>query len=493
VHIFKIWDETEYIVRALALSQGQGYVDIAAAPPQPETHFPFLHPLLLSLVIRLFGLNIPIMKIVLIIIYLAGLLLFVDLMRLKKEFFGAAIAALLAASYPSSLIYSKFLMSEFTYVGLSLTALWALARAESSKRGSVWMLLSASLGLSAYYTRSAGIALLVSIVISIIFLFGKQRAREGNQQLWPQIAAIFIIVAGAVAWAVYCYMKASILGLSYFLEFLGEAPNPSTLDRPIKAAAILARSESNAWTYFMGMGKFIAPWITHNSLLAAVIASLLAIMGFMRAFQRKFLAIELYGVFYILMMVGWATLYYRYLLPVYVLIYFFIISGIDFIARHASKRFGALTVAALAAVIFVLNIYSAAPLVARHRFLAGIDCGKNCRLVATSLAEWDMMTLEEWAGKSLPAQSNCLVNYCANFFLITGRPCVSAPRTSRTDPLELLVRHKVDYIFIGEAFPNSSDLFQEAISRAPYLFTKVQEIPRSGSAIYRFDWGRAPK
>jgi len=481
-------DETTYIVLALALSQGQGFTNVSKNPPVPQIHFPFFHPLLLSLVIRLFGLNIPLMKIMVISIYLAGLLLFVDLMRLKKEAFVAGLAVLLAASEAFPISYSRSLMSELPYVGLSLAALWAFGRAEESKRASAWLLLSAGLGLAAYYTRSAGVSLLAALAVAMIIT-----ARKSGEKinLWPRFAAALIMAGGVLAWIAYCYKVGGAESFEYFFEFLrAEHGKP---DQSLGAVGILTRSAGNAFAYLKILGRLIAPWIRNDSLTAGIVAALLAVLGYARLWQKKFLAVQLYAAFYLLVILGWDFADQRLLLPLYALIYFFIVSGAVFAGNLVRKGFGLRLAAVLTAAVFALNFYYALPSVKKRGPVPGMDIGRHFRFVPTSSAHWDMMKLEVWAGENLPRQSKFLVNFSEDFFLMTGRPCVYPLPAAGAASLDILTRYKVDYIFLGDAYPVYSDWFMTAILSAPGLFEKVREIPRSHSAIYRFHWQRAQK
>jgi hypothetical protein len=159
-----VHDDGIYIATAKAIANGDGYILPSLPGSPPQTKFPPLFPLLLSLAWRLnprFPDNVPLLK----VIPAAGVLLtsvvtWLIARRLAFSRWNAWLIALFVAALPSSLFYSALVMAESLYAALASLAVLLLLRAEAD--GS-WrsVVLAAAATIAAYYTRTAAMALVL--------------------------------------------------------------------------------------------------------------------------------------------------------------------------------------------------------------------------------------------------------------------------------------------------------------------------------------------
>ncbi len=200
---FSFWpDQTEYLIYALAYSRGLGYFYLSADPAIPMTivHPPGF-PFFLSLAICGFGLHIPLMKFLLIVIFLAGIALYADLIRRRERTRLGWWAGILALTVPFSLAYSQLLLSEFPFFGLSAAVLWAGQRAQSGGNKFGWWLVSAVVAVVAFYFRVVGIALLGSLVAALLLSSSPSSPSPLGRR--PAMFLVGLLLAGLFSWFVY--------------------------------------------------------------------------------------------------------------------------------------------------------------------------------------------------------------------------------------------------------------------------------------------------
>jgi hypothetical protein len=217
------------------------------------------------------------------------------------------------------------------------------------------------------------------------------------------------------------------------------------------------------------------------------------VIGFLRQAQRKFIPLLLYIFLYSLVILVWLIRVERYLIPLYAFILFFMLSGIRVVVDMVRKGRGMTAAALLASVLFSFHLFQAAPLLAKHAPVPGIDVGPHFRFVPVDQERWDMLQLQNWAGNNLPPHARFRVCHPEDFFILTGRPSGNIPVFSDVNDLDNLIRNKVDFIFYGKGNPECRDYLRHLLASQPYLFEKIQEIPGTDTALYRFYWQKAEK
>ncbi len=481
-------DVTSYLVSAQSLSEGHGYTMISFIPPEPQTRLPFLFPLVLSLVMTFFGINISLMKWTMILAYLVGLLCYADFsLRRNRPFIGLA-AVLIAATHPFVLGYSQRLLSEFLYIGTSLASLWAFERAAcKDKQWMPWLILAALLALLSFYTRSAGLSLVVAFVLAL-FLNHSLRNKIKATRI-SGAALVLVLLCGVLAWWLYCYKVSGAKGLYYFFEFLGLPDgSPADLDASINLKEALDRGLKNAAFYLGNIGDLAAVLFEAGPCkiaVGAVFASL-AFIGFLRCIIIHRSVHELYLFFYLIVILGWNFPEPRFLMPLYVPLVFFMFEGLCFLLSRFSTLYNRLTIAAVLAAILAGNLYLQSPDYLHHKKRVGVKINENFRMVPLNKEHWNMLQLEIWIRDYMPSGGRYLVHYGNDFYLITEQRTVNYMRTNHEDTLQSLEKHRVEFVAVTEAFPAYSEWIKKGINQAPQQFMPVYTVPRTNTTLYRF-------
>ena len=153
-------DDGVYLVTAKALATGHGYRIISLPDEIPQTKYPILFPLVLSLVWRIapeFPGNIVALKLVPLACGIIWFWLVFRLMVLEASREVAAVCATLTAFLLWSVYLSTAVLSETMFAALCTAGVFTLRRMEiEGGEGREWLLAAVLAGL-ACLTRTAGV------------------------------------------------------------------------------------------------------------------------------------------------------------------------------------------------------------------------------------------------------------------------------------------------------------------------------------------------
>lgn len=509
---FSFWpDQTTYLVYALAFSRGLGDTCIALASGLPTT---IMHPpgfaFLLSLVIRIFGFHVPLMKLVLILIYLFGLLLYADSKGQSRDPYGfGPWAAVLTASAPFALAYSQLVLADLPYLGLSLAALWVYERGQPPRGNYFWLGGSALLAIAAFYLRAIGLAVIAALLLALLLDFKKNHHRSRRP-----IALLIsgVLLAGLGSWFIYNTLRYHGGGWTlYFEEMSAKSVGFSSAPESIQPWKIIVSRLQNLHTYETILGQLLCPWMRDpaTAWLPGILVSGLAAGGLISSLKKDRSCQESYFLFYSLVLLLWAHPEQRYLLPIYPQLFYYQLRGIAVIGDRLKPRLGhwlppitALLVLGAHLYLDLSQVVSLAPApVLQNRFrlrpqssapwlekvgsLPSIPISAHFRMLPSNQQGADLIRLELWARDHLPRDSKIVANYVNDCYLISG---LQNPffYDQGSDPLEAMERGRVDYVIVAEAQPFISSWVMPAIIAQPDRFQKIAWVPGTRTVIYKF-------
>jgi hypothetical protein len=190
-----IHDDGIYVVTGKAMAEGRGYEIDSYPTEMRQTKYPVVLPFLVSLGWRInshFPENIPLLKSIPVLAFIAwGVICFQFFRRRALLSSAAALWVLVfVASNQWSLYTTGAVMSEATFAALVMGCLLFVARAEDQPLSSDRQILFAALlAGAAYLTRTAGLMLIISVVIALL-----ARRRFRQAAVFSGVSALFVLV-----------------------------------------------------------------------------------------------------------------------------------------------------------------------------------------------------------------------------------------------------------------------------------------------------------
>jgi hypothetical protein len=472
-------DDANYIVLAKALASGHGYRLISHPNEPAETQYPPLLPFLLLPVVKFFPQNYLIPKIIPLLFAFASILALSRLLKvyLPQQEAKAQWLLLCAAVSPMVIYYSTQVLSEPLFYFFSLLTLYIALRFEG--RENIWILLIlAILAAAAYYSRSIGLSLILSL--SLLYLIKKR------------YKSFLIISLFMLALILPWIIRNSLAGgngyvSSFFLV------NPYDLDSgTITFIGFVKRFFMNAIRY---SGKVVPdllfyPWLAkinpYNPFKIALglLFSFLMALGFYRSIRTRLSILNMYGLIYFLFCLLWPWYDVRFLMPLLPLILLFIVQGIgvvigflkkDRLKRLTQKKF---LKYALISVIILFFLMGDAYIIYNNR-------------EEKMSSEWQeyhkaCLWLEYYSDKG----SNILCRKPSYTYLISGRKAVLYPFTQDYARMsQFLKDNRIDYIIYDRLVSavDSSELYLKPfIMRNPALLRPVYKAGNSGTLILKW-------
>lgn len=425
-------DDATYILLAQSLRHGQ-YRDIFLPGSPAHAQYPPGFPLLI-LVVRTVAMgSLEAVRVAnLLLLALTAVLTAAVIRRIAGNALGVASAALVMLN-PMLLQYTGWILSDVLFVTLTTLALWASHRAVSQSSRAFWLVAGCA-ALAAFFTRSAGIAVVLAVAGSLLL--------QRRWKVAPFVGAA--AVALVVAWFTYTHWAAShTLGWSY--------QNDLAYVQPRMLMALLRRMFLNGGNYGRLIGSVVygIPDIPDTPIDNAIWCILfvgIAAIGLWQIRQRWPTA-----VLYALLMTGVLLVYpfvaQRLSVPLIPVFIATLLLGVGVIARRLRAARPDRAVVAIAVVLASVGVVSGIE-AAVQRTACRASAGDACR----TEAERAWIAAAEWSKQGLPPDAVVASSKPSTFYLISGRRGVPsrmlfAPRK----PEDVLApRGPVTYVLLSD-------------------------------------------
>jgi hypothetical protein len=492
-------DNAGYITLARSLLETGTYTELWDPAAPPHTKYPPVFPALLALWMLLGAKTwIALKTVPMVFSALSVLFAYLWAAGRRGPVFGAAVALLVGAS-SATIDASHWVLSDPTFVAFTLLALWALergggreedarSRTDESDGGSVrgpgggsagraqGTRISFALGCAAavlaYFTRSAGLPLLVA---AGAWLLLRRRWRG------------FAVYAAAVgAPLLLWWLRTQRVGqATYMAEFWLVDPYDPSLGR-VGVVGLVGRFGVNLVGYLTrhvpaGVVGAQGAWVA--AIGVALVA--LAVAGWARAVRDGPGVAELFVPLYLGLILLWPAVWSgdRFALPLYALL--FLYAGDALLAAARSAGRGVAVTAALAAFLLV-----AVP--ALGAWTRSVSLARICASAARSAGPFgcwgqgvtEFVRIAMWSRTALPQGSSVLSRKPRIFYVMSGVPSRTFPFS--IDPEDVLGearRAGARYVVLDQWDAQAMRYVGEAVAQRPQAFCAVGGFdPREGSA-----------
>ncbi len=455
--LFRGGDNVIYVILTESIVSGQGYKDIYLPEEPPHSRYPCGFPVLLSLPVCIFGTNIIILKMLVLLTGL-GSVLFLYLISSSLFRDKVSIIMLLYVSLPIPYLYNVRILTEIPFMCFSFGALYFFIDARRKKG---FYYISFILATYAFFIRTAGISLIMAMMLFL--LFKKQY----------KYLAVFLLVFLAVFLPWHVRNTNIPREVSYVAQVLAKDPYRLNLGS-VNFHDILARVWKNfAFYCFIVMPKMLASIIL-SKLLAGILGVVFAVLTLIGYFKKlkRFSVIEIYFIFSIIVILVWPRIWSseRFLLPVTPFFAFYVFGGLLWLARkirfeHLTKIVvGALVVTNFIAII----LYSRGTIRNNTEYLKGDK-------YAGYDDDWrNYFEVIAWVGENIPKDKIIMARKPEFVYLLSRRKSLTYPFTTDYNEMKKAIK-RCDYIIV--------DNFYRSESAKHWLLPALQKEPENYRVI----------
>jgi hypothetical protein len=458
--LFTGGDNAVYVILAQSICSGKGYKDLYLPGEPPHSQYPFGFPLMLAPFVLIFGANIIILKLV---VLLTGLGALYFMVKICDELFKDKLYFLIASyvSIPIMITYNHWILTEMPFVFLSLAAVYLLMKSDSDRQ--VYGYLAFLCSIYAFLIRTAGIALIIGI---ILWLLLKKRYRQ-------LVIFVLLFLVAFIPWQIRT--AGAERGGGYVEQLLAKNPYQMELGR-IDALGFLIRIWDNILYYaFTVLPSSLLPVLRAEMLriIAGALFTILIIIGFVTRIKR-YAVFDVYFVFAVIVLLAWPKVWSseRFLMTIIPILIIYIYSALSWVSSKINLKF---IVETFAGLIICLNIYGIVPVV-RLATTYNAAYLKGDRLAGYNLDWRRYFELIDWVRRKTPSGSVIMARKPEFVYILSGRKSFIYPFTSDHEQIRQSLSG-CDYIIL--------DNFTWTVTTLYYLFPVLEEEPEKYIIVKR--------
>ena len=457
-------DNAAYVTLAYSLLADGSYTDLYDPAAMPHTKYPPVFPGLLALLVLLGARTWTALKIVAALSAVAGVG-FTFLWSERRWGTATGFVVALGVALSSGVVYySHWVLSDTLFLALTVAALWLFERSEEESSGPGWLVAGVIVAGLAYFTRSAGLPLLVAVFAWLAL------ARR-----WKALAGTAMgLGLPVLTW----WWRGRGAGVAeYGAEFWLVDPYQPELGR-VGFAGLAGRVVTNFGGYLTlhlpggivggGGGGFVA--------LVGIGLTALALVGWFRSARARMGVAELFLPAYAGLILLWPEVWSgdRFALPLIPLFLGFGAAAL----QHFSGRLGgqaARAVLVLAALIIVVP--------SGRSWTRSVGEAMSCTAATRVGGAWAcygpavtrFADAAGWAGEALPEGSAVMTRKPRIFYVLSGVPSRTFPFVSETgEQFRIADEVGARYLLFDEWFSQSGRFLGAALTQQPGAFCTVR-------------------
>ena len=338
-------DNAVYIILAESMISGKGYRNIHL-PHEPEHAFyPFGFPVILTLPVLIFGNNIFILKI---FIVLSGIVMVFFLYKIAEHLFKdkSKILMIFCITIYILITYNHWIYTEMPYLCISLVALYFFLKA-SPKRKSFYY-ISFFLATFAVFIRTVGITLVMAMVLVMLL----------KKQFKYAILLILLFLLIFIPWQV---RNAGINQEGGYLEqLLAKHPYDLTYGRAGFSDFTRRVYDNSVFYTFIIIPLTLMP-ILESGIIFILVGSLIVLLTLLGLIIRfkKIGIIELYFIFGCIVILIWPRVWsserlFLPFLPMFIICFY---RGIIWVAQKIKLKYFGYLIIGIFVLLNAVNIF----------------------------------------------------------------------------------------------------------------------------------------
>jgi len=455
-------DNAVYIILAESMISGKGYRNIHLPDEPLHAFYPFGFPLILALPMLVFGSNVFILKIFIVLIGIGMIYLFY---KMTEHLFknSAKMLLIFCISVPVFITYNHWIYTEVPYLCVSLAALYFFIKASSKKKSFYY--ISFVLATYAVFIRTVGITLVIGMIL--ILLIKKQFKYA------VILALVFLILF--VPWQI---RNAAIHQEGGYLEqLLAKYPYDLTYGRAGFSDFTRRIFDNFIYYSFIIIPLTLMP-VLDSGIIFIIVGSfivLTTLLGLITRLKRMSI-VEFYFIFGCAVLLFWPRVWSseRLLLPFLPLFIIYFYYGLTWIGKKIKFRYFAYLILGVLTLLNAIVIFRES-IISYKNNIAYLNGDKYAGYQETWRHYFETV---DWIDKNLPTRSVILARKPEFVYLKSGRKSLSYPFI----PEPSLVKdalEQCDFIIFDNAYKNG-------MARV-WLLPVLEQDPDKYQIIYKTD------
>lgn len=463
-------DNAAYITLAQSLLEHGTYTELWDPATPAHTKYPPAFPAILAIALAI-GLKpwVQLKFVVLALSATAVAFSFLWIRARRRAVLALGIGIVLAVA-PGVLQEGRWILSDVPFWAFTMIALWAFERLRPDdwKRFAV----AAAAVLLAYFTRSAGLPLLIAAL-----------AWLGWRKHWKQLAALALIVGiPALLWWLRARAHAPA---GYAAEFWLVDPYAPALGR-IGIADLLQRVVDNDWKYMsIHLPILLTGGTAAGVVLLSIITFLLALAGWIRRMRAPRVA-DLFLPLYIGLIFVWPDVWSgeRFLLPALPLLLYLAGETLVRSARRLTPRYSFAAGAGALALLLALALPGVVEAARVGRACTALY-GAGVRYPCLGAVWTDFFELAELTPAALPEGAVVLSRKPRLFYALGGNRSSIYPFTS--EPAAFFATADsigARYVVFDRLGGTAEAYLRPVVLRKPQAFCIMRVMPATGTVLF---------
>jgi|GEM_PF-2095726 len=476
-------DDAYYILLAKAIVAGEGYRDSFMAGQPADVHFPPMFPLFLAVVVAIFGANSLLMKLVVSLSAASSLALSFLLAR-RRNFAWPVVAAIWLGLCYRFFSYTDLLLSEALFMALTLGGLLAFDKwlTDSEIKSAVIALVCCWM---AELVRTAGITIPAAVAVTLFLKKGPSR-----KAALQALAAFVILMVPLVAWSARNRI-ASGISSSYLSQFLAVDPYDPTKGL-LTPLGLLKRFVDGVKYYFVNIAGVLSPKLddvepNFINVMSVCVFWAFVIVGFVRKVIKDIGITEIFAAAFIGMVTIWPFLSYRFLLPVYPLLFMYAVHGSHYLTEVLSGKNNKLkySLVAVFSVFYISVVIINSGEMMKYQKSVHIINYRKIRIAPgmyaySSYNDFDqLLRAALWLAGNGQKDSVIMTRKESLVALAGAKPVIGIPIPPPDDPWAWVKKHQVRYLLIDQITQDGRRFMQ--------VLTKGQEEIPGVKVLYNSD------
>lgn len=462
-------DNAGYVSLAYSMLEHGAYQDLYDPASLPHTKYPPVFPALLAFLMLLGVRTWAGFKLVA-AVSTVGASAFTYLWARRRVGATWAAGAALAVAFSSAVVYySHWVLSDPTFLAFTMASLWALGEADEEGAHAGWLVGGVAAAGLAYFTRSAGLPLLVAVLVWL-----------GMRRRWKALG--FSAVALGIPALLWWLRARSVGDVQYVSEFwLVDPYNPGL--GTVGVGGLMIRVVTNTGGY---IGSHIPGGIVgaQGALVTVlgVVLTGLAVVGWWLGTRRRPGTTELFFPLYAGLILLWPVVWSgdRFALP---LIPLMVVLGAAALQKGLGTGTRGRGVALLGLAVLLLP--------AAKAWTASAEEASACAAVVRQAGPFacygprmtQFVEAAAWSGDNLPAGSAVMSRKPRIFYALSGVPSRTFPFD--TDPAVHFSEAdgvEARYVLLDQVDGLAGRYVGGAVQQQPGAFCHVQSFEGQGSA-----------